>query len=386
MRALWLLIQNDFVMEAENNLKNTQYFETIIIGGGQAGLSVGYGLAKAGQSFIILDANKRIGDAWRNRWESLKLFTPAYLNGLDGMAFPGKQHVFISKDEMADYLEQYATKFELPVLTGTRVEKLYKNGEGFIVNAGNKTLKAKNVVIAMSNYQNPKVPDFAKNLDPTIVQLHSKDYKNPFQLQDGTVLIVGAGNSGADIALELAKNRLTYVSGKDVGHVPFRIESFMARYLLIRLVRFVGHHIITIRTSVGRKLRPKVLKSGSPLVRVKPIDLAEAGIERLPRVVGVREGLPLLEDERVIEVRNIIWSTGFTPGFSWIELPIIGEREEPFHERGVVKKEPGLYFVGLNFLYSMTSDTITGTRRDARHIVKQILHSKFRSNPQKYKI
>ena len=360
-------------METDKNPKITKDIETIIIGGGQAGLSVGYGLAKAGRRFLILDANKRIGDAWRNRWDSLKLFTPAYLNGLDGMPFPGKQHTFISKDEMADYLEQYAIKFKLPVLSNTRVDRLYENGQGFVVTSGDKTFKAKYVVVAMANYQEPKVPEFAKELDSKIIQLHSKDYRNPNQLIQGNVLITGAGNSGADIALELAQNRLTFVSGKDVGHVPFRIESFIARYLLIRMVRFVGHHILTVRTPIGRKIRSKVLTSGGPLVRVKPDDLVEAGVKRVSRVIGVKNGLPLLEDNQTLEVQNIIWSTGFTPGFSWIDLPVIGEREEPDHVRGIIRKKPGLFFVGLNFLYSMTSDTITGTRRDARHIVKKIL-------------
>jgi len=352
------------------------HYETIIIGGGQAGLSVGYGLAKRGRSFLILDANKRIGDAWRHRWDSLKLFTPAYLNGLDGMRFPGKSHVFISKDEMAEYLEAYATRFKLPVKTGIRVDKLSKRGNNFIVSTGGQVFESRNVVVAMANYQNPKVPDFAKDINPSIVQFHSKEYKNPSQLKKGSVLVVGAGNSGADIALDVVKNHKTFISGKEVGHVPFRIETFIARYLLIRLVRFVGHNILNTSISVGRKLRPKALVSAGPLVRVKPKDLTDAGIERVPKVIGVQNGLPVLEDKRVLEVENIIWCSGYRPGFSWIDLPVLGEREEPFHERGVVAKEPGLYFVGLHFLYAMTSDTITGITRDARHIVKRILNSK----------
>jgi len=353
----------------------TRDYDIIIIGGGQAGLSVGYGLAKSGKSFLIVDANMRIGDAWRSRWDSLKLFTPTYLNSLEGMSFPGNQHRFITKDEMADYLEQYANAFKLPIQTNTKVERLYKNGKNFTLVAGNETFSAKVVVVAMSNYQKPKIPGLAKDIDPGIVQLHSAEYKNPGQLQDGKVLIVGAGNSGADIALELANSHDTLVSGKDVGHVPFRIESVIARYLLIRIVRFVGHYVLTNNTAAGRKLKPKALTSGGPLVRIKPNDLVAAGVTRVPKVVGVQNGLPLLEDSRVLEVKNIIWATGFTPGFSWIELPVLGEREEPDHVRGVVYKQPGLYFVGLNFLYAMTSDTITGMQRDARYIVKQILHS-----------
>jgi putative flavoprotein involved in K+ transport len=360
--------------DVQSNL-DSKYFETIIIGGGQTGLSIGYGLAKKQHSFLILDANKRIGDAWRHRWDSLKLFTPAYFNGLDGMHIPGKRHGFNSKDEMADYLEAYAIRFKLPVYTNMRVDRLFRRGNRFVVSAGEQSFEAENVVVAMTNYQIPKIPPFARDINPGIVQLHSKEYKNTTQLKKGTVLVVGAGNSGADIALDVVKTNRTLISGKEVGHVPFRIETLIARYLLIRLVRFVGHHILNTSTSMGRKLRPKALNSAGPLVRVKPKDLTDAGIERVPKVVGSQKGLPMLEDNRLLEVENIIWCTGYHPGFSWIDLPVLGDREEPFHERGVVAKEPGLYFVGLHFLYAMTSDTVTGMKRDARYIVNQILNS-----------
>ena len=362
-------------MDAKIENTNCKCYETLIIGGGQVGLSVGYGLAKRNRPFIILDAGNRIGDAWRNRWESLKLFTPAYLNGLDGMTFPGERHRFVTKDEMADYLEEYAAKLKLPVQTGIRVDRLYKNGNNFIVSAGDRKYEAKNVVVAMSNYQSPKVPAFASEIDPAITQIHSKNYRSPQQLKKGNVLIVGTGNSGADIALETAKTHRTWISGRDVGHVPFRLETFVARYALIRLVRFVGHNILTTHTSLGRRIRPKVLSSGGPLVRVKPKDLSNAGVETVPKVVSTQNGLPVLEDNRVLDVQNIIWCTGFNPGFSWIDLPVLGEREEPSHQRGVVAKTPGLYFVGLNFLHSMTSDTITGMKRDVRYIVKHIVRS-----------
>lgn len=369
-------VQNNAAMKNQDQTKTeSTFYETIIIGGGQAGLSVGYGLAKAGKQFAILDANERIGDAWRNRWDSLKLFTPTYLNGLAGMPFPGKQHVFISKDEMADYLETYAKKFKLPVHTGLSVDRLSRQDNHFLVSTGGKFFKAKNVVVAMANYQNAKVPAFAKDIDSSIVQLHSKEYRNPSQLNEGNVLVVGAGTSGADIALEVSKTHHTWISGKEVGHVPFRIETSIARYLLIRMVRFVGHHLLNTGTPIGRKLRPKALTSAGPLVRVKPKDLTDAGIERVPKVIGVQNGLPLLENNKTVAVKNVIWCTGYSPGFSWIDMPVLGEGEEPFHIRGVVSKEPGLYFVGLNFLYSMTSDTVTGVKRDAAHIVKKIIKS-----------
>ena len=352
---------------------NDDHLDTIVIGGGQAGLAVGYHLTKSGQRFVILDANERVGDAWRKRWDSLLLFTPARINGLPGMRFPAPSGSFVTKDAMADYLEAYATRFALPVRTGVEVTRLSRRDEQLVVEAGDLEFTADNVVVAMSNHQVPRLPSFANELDPRIAQLHSKDYRAPSQLRPGPVLVVGAGNSGADIAIELAASHPTWLAGQESGQIPFRIERFVARHVLIRLVRFVGHHVLTVRTPIGRKLRPKLLPVAAPLVRVKPKDLLAAGIERVPRVAGVRDGLPLLEDGRVLEVANVVWCTGFRPGFSWIDLPIFGDHQEPLHEAGVVPTEPGLYFVGLHFLYALTSDTITGVRRDAARIAADVV-------------
>lgn len=346
--------------------------DTVVIGGGQAGLSVGYYLAKQSRPFVILDANKRVGDSWRNRWDSLRLFTPARFNGLPGMDFPASRDKFVTKDEMADFLEEYAARFELPVQGGQAVDRLSRLGDRLIVSAGDESFEANNVVVAMGNCQSPWVPSFAQELDSRIVQMHSKDYRNPSQLGDGPVLVVGGGNSAADIAIEVAQDRPTWMAGKESGHVPFRIETFVARHLLIDIVRFVGHHVLSVRTPIGRKIRPKLLHQAAPLVRIKPKDLDAAGVQRVPRVSGVREGVPLLDDGRTLEIANVIWCTGFRPGFSWIDLPLLGDRQEPAHERGVVPSEPGLYFVGLHFLYSLTSETITGVQRDAKRIAKEI--------------
>lgn len=346
--------------------------DTVVIGGGQAGLSVGYHMARQGRSFVILDANQRVGDSWRNRWDSLTLFTPARFNGLPGMDFPGPRDKFITKDEMGDFLEEYAARFELPVRSGRTVDRLSRLGDRLLVSAGDESFEANNVVVAMGNCQAPWVPPFANELDPRIVQMHSKDYRNTSQLADGSVLVVGGGNSAADIAIEVVQERPTWMAGKESAHVPFRIETFVARHLLVSIVRFVGHHVLSVRTPIGRKVRPKMLTLAAPLVRVKPKDLIAAGVQRVPRVVGVRDGLPLLDDGQTLDVANVVWCTGFRPGFSWIDLPILGDRQEPAHERGLVPSVPGLYFVGLHFLYSLTSETITGVQRDAKRIAKQI--------------
>jgi putative flavoprotein involved in K+ transport len=346
--------------------------ETVVIGAGQAGLAMGYHLARRGLAFVILEANQRIGDTWRNRWDSLRLFTPARYDGLPGMPFPGAPDAFPTKDEMAGYLETYAERFELPVRLGVGVERVHREGDRFIVAAPGMRVEADNVVVAMANYQRPRVPDFAGELDPAITQLHSIDYRGPGQLQEGGVLVVGAGNSGAEIGMEVSRRHPTWVSGRDTGQVPFRIDGLPGRLLLVRLVlKVLFHHVLTVRTPVGRKARPKILSKGGPLIRVKSKHMAAAGIARVPRTVGVRDGRPLLDDGRVLDVRNVIWCTGFHPGFSWIDLPVLQDGQ-PIHEGGVVSDQPGLYFVGLHFLYSFSSAMIHGVARDAERISRVI--------------
>jgi putative flavoprotein involved in K+ transport len=352
---------------------NRERINTVVIGGGQAGLSVGYHLQRKGVHFVILDASARVGDPWRSRWDSLRVFTPARYSSLDGMPFPAPPYSFPTKDAMGDYLESYAQHFALPVRCGVRVERVSRLGDRFLVVAGNQQIEAENVVVAMANYQRPRVPAFAGDLSPRIVQLHSLDYRNPAQLQSGGVLIVGAGNSGAEIALDVARGHETWVAGRDTGHVPFRIDGLAARLLLIRLVlRVVFHRILTVRTPMGRRARAKMLHVGGTLVRTKPHDLIAAGIKRVPRVARIENGLPVLEDGRVLDVANVIWCTGFHPGFSWIDLPVFGADGEPQHDEGVVGGEPGLYLVGLHFLSAMSSVMIHGVGRDAARIADRI--------------
>jgi putative flavoprotein involved in K+ transport len=346
----------------------TERIQTIIIGAGQAGLSVGYHLKRRGLPFLILDAHPRVGDAWRTRWDSLRLFTPARFDGLDGMPFPAPRHAFPSKDEMGNYLESYAKHFELPVRCGVRVDGLSRQGQMFLVTAGEQRFEAANVVVAMSNFQQSTVPPFAKDLAPSIVQLHSYDYRNPAQIQKGGVLLVGAGNSGADIGMELARSHDVWLSGRNNGQVPFRIDGLLARLFMYKLIlRFLFHRVLTVRTPMGRRARPKAITQGGPLIRVKARDLERAGVMRVPKTVGVKDGLPLLEDGRVLNVTNVIWCTGFSAGFSWIHLPVLGP-VEPMHEGGIVPREPGLFFVGLAFLYSFSSVMIHGVGRDADRI------------------
>jgi putative flavoprotein involved in K+ transport len=359
---------------SNNGTRPERFINTVVIGGGQSGLCVGKYLTDRGVEHVILDAEKRTGDSWRKRWDSLMLFTPAMFNALPGLPYPAAGNSFVTKDEMADYLEGYARTTALPIEHGERVIRLGRKNGLYIVQTENQKITAENVVVAMANYQLPRVPEFAHELDAETVQLHSSEYRGPAQLKPGNVLVVGAGNSGADIALELAASREVWMSGQENGHIPFRIEGFFGRNLGIRMVRFLGHHILNTSTPAGRKVRPKFLREAGPLVRVKPQDLLDAGVKRIGRTIGVRNGLPMIEGrDEPLDVQNIVWCTGYRPGFSWIDLPVLDERGYPIHVRGVAPSEPGLYFVGLHFLHAATSAVVAGVARDARFVVKALV-------------
>jgi putative flavoprotein involved in K+ transport len=348
--------------------------DVLVIGGGQAGLSVGYHLARCGvERFVILDANARVGDSWRHRWDSLRLFSPARFDGLDGMPFPAPPRYMPTKDEMADYLEAYATHFRLPVLNGVRVDGLSRSGEKYVVSSGPQRFIAREVVIAMADYQKPKTPAFAGELDPSIVQLHSSAYRRPGQLRPGTVLLVGAGNSGAEIAMELREaGHPVVIAGPDVGSIPGWFQSTFGQVVFAPLLfRGIFHRLLTESTPAGRKAKAKGHRS-TPLIRTLPKHLAAAGVGRVGRVRGVQDGRPVLEDGEVLDVQNVIWSTGFHPGFSWVHVPVFDAQGNPRQKRGVAEA-PGLYFVGLTFLYAMSSSMIHGVGRDAKYVAERIL-------------
>lgn len=358
-----------------------QHFDTVVIGGGQAGLTTGHALAGTGRSFVILDAHPRIGDAWRTRWDSLTLFTPARRCGLPGMPFPGPKHSFATKDELADYLERYAEHFELPVHTGVRVDAIDHDGERFIVAAGETRYLADDVVIATGAFQEPRTPDFAGELDPRIVQVHSARYRNPAQLAPGRVLVVGPGNSGADIALDLAGTHEVYLAGEHPGHIPINVPGLSGR-IVFPVLWQVWTHLLNLDTPIGRKVRPKVLAGPEPLIRVKPRHLDRAGVRRVPRVAEITDGLPRLDDGRVLEVDSVVWATGYGNDFSWLDVPVeLDDHGEPVTDRGAVPGQPGLYFVGRKFMYAFNSHTVGGVARDARHIVEQIARGERRAAP-----
>jgi len=342
-----------------------QYFDTVVIGGGQAGLAMGYFLARDDRDFVILDAGYRVSETWRNRWDSLRLFTPAFHDGLPGMPFPARSNYFPTKDETADYLEAYARKFALPVRFGRRVDSLTLHDGVYLVSAGYERYVAEHVVVATGPYQHPKIPDFATGLDPEILQLHSSEYHNPDQLPEAEVLVVGAGNSGAEISVDLAATRRTYLSGRNAGYIP--IGLIHNRFSL-----WLADRVLTTDTRLGRKMSEAHRDRGAPLVRLKPKEIAAAGVERVPKVESVVDGKPRLADGRVLDVAVVVWATGFRLDFGWIELPIFDDGGYPIHHRGVVDTAPGLYFLGLPFQYTPTSEHVGGVGKDARHVAEHI--------------
>jgi putative flavoprotein involved in K+ transport len=351
-------------------MSSDEEFDTIVVGGGQAGLAAGYFLAQKRIRFTILDENQRSGETWRLRWDSLRLFTPCKFDGLPGMPLAKPDFYFPSKDEVADYLERYANHFHLPLRSGLHVDKLTYNSNGFHIVTKKGNFLTQNVIIATGPYQNPHIPAFCKDLNPAIQQIHSSLYRNPAQISSQNILIVGAGNSGAEIGLELARaGKHVWLAGREVGHIP---ADKIGKLFGGNLYWWFVSKILNVKTPIGRKMQPKILTHGTPLIGTNHTILKMAKIEFTPRVAGTKEGKPMLEDGRILPADVIIWATGYHPAYQWINLPIFDELGYPRHERGVVKDVPGLFFVGLPFQTALSSAFLGGVGVDAEYIVNQI--------------
>lgn len=351
-----------------SDISSRETVTVAVVGAGQAGLAIGHYLNEAGIDHVILEGRSRVGDSWRARWDSLRLFTPAKYDGLPGLPFPAPAGSFPTKDETAQYLETYVDHFGLPVRLGVRVERLSREGDGYVLAAGGRTITARHVVVATGAHQTKRIPVWGATLDESIHQLHGADYRNPTQLQPGPVLVVGAGNSGAEIAIEVAHaGHPTQLAGNSTGQIPKIAQSFNGLFFW-----YLANKIFSIDTRIGRKVRPQAQAHGGPLIRLSFKDVTAAGVELVARVAATIDGRPLLEDGRRVEVSNVIWCTGFGHDFSWIDFPGWSSDTLPNHDRGVAPAQPGLYFIGLPFLTKLASAFIGGVGEDAHHVVATI--------------
>ncbi len=352
---------------------NTRQYETVIIGGGQAGLATAWHLTHQNMPCVILDENNRVGAAWRKRWESLHLFTPGRYDNLPGMSYPGPPGSHPGKDDIADYLEAYASRFGFPVRTGVKVVGVSAEKDHYHIETNNEKIIAHNVVVATGPFHHPRIPEFAKELDPQIVRMHSSEYQTPAQVQDGPVLVVGAGQSGAEIALDLAGDHKVWLSGRDVGEEPAFRDNFSGR-IISSIMVFAATKVMNVANPLGRMMRKHFFypRRGIPRAGGTRKRLKMAGVEWVVRTNGTSNGYPMLEDGRVLKVKNVIWCTGFVTNYSWIDLPVFDDFGFPVHKRGVVDGQPGLYFIGMPFQRTLSSSLLLGVGRDAGYIAGHI--------------
>lgn len=343
----------------------------VVVGAGQAGLATAYHLRELGLEFVVLADDERVGDTWRVRWDSLELFTPAFYDGLPGMAFPADDPDYLpTKDEMADYLEAYARAFDLPVRLGTRVTELRREDGQFRLETVTGTLAADHVVVATGAHSTPHVPSFADELPDGVFACHSSEYRNPDQLQPGDVLVVGAGNSGTQIAAEVGADdadRRVWLAGRDTGRLPRRLLGRdVYRWLKPRLLR------VSKDSFLGRRLYERTGDRGDPVFKPESVRMRAAGVERVGRITGIEDGQPVTDAGEQFDVANVVWATGFRTAFPWIDLDVFEPSGQPRHVRGVVEEAPGLYFVGLPWLHRPSSSLVGGVGEDAEHVARTI--------------
>jgi len=338
--------------------------EVIVIGGGQAGLAAGYYLAQAQIPFLILDAEARAGDSWRRRWDSLELFTAARYSALPGLPFPGDPEHFPGKDAVADYLESYARTLELPVRHHSRVTSLERTEAGYRAAAGSGAYEAAQVIISAGAYQRPRVPPLSEKLGSEVTQLHSSGYHNPGQLPAPEVLVVGAANSGAQIAEDLAATHRVHLSrGARIPRMP--------RRLLGKSVHFYGDHLGLIAAPLDSSWRGRTQR-GDLLIGTSLRQLQRRHrVDLRGRTSGAHERTVSFEDGSELDVETVIWATGFRSDYSWIHAPVLDAQGAPIHRRGVTGC-PGLFFLGMKNQYSRGSSLIGWVRHDAAFIVDHI--------------
>ncbi|MET0399585.1 MAG: NAD(P)/FAD-dependent oxidoreductase [Longimicrobiaceae bacterium] len=347
--------------------------EVVVIGGGQAGLAMGHHLMRQGTEFLILDAAPRPGDAWRTRWDSLTLFTPARYSALPEMPFPGEPESYPTKDAVADYLEAYAARFDLPVRSGRRAASLRQTGDGFVIEAGGDRYEAGQVVVATGPFQAPFVPEIASGLAPEVVQLHSAEYRNPAQLPPGDVLVVGGGNSGVQIAEELSRTHRVHLS---VGERLPRLPERLLGRSIFGWLDAAGLLDVTVDSRLGRRMsRTETLIGKSPGMLRR-----SHGVELAGRAVAARGDRVTMAGGTSTRVEGVVWATGFRAEYGWIQAPVLGARGAPVQRRGVMQV-PGLYFLGLPWMHTRGSALIGWVGRDAAYLADRIAAHRPRPAP-----
>lgn len=340
--------------------------DVLIIGAGQCGLALSRELTERGVGHQVLEARDAPGDVWRQRWDSLQLFTPARFDGLPGMAYPGPRRRCPTAAEFADYLAAYAERFAVPLHCGETVKQVKPvPGRGFTVTTesgtGARTRSARRVVVATGGHTSPMIPAHAARLDDRIERLHSCEYRRPGDIRGRRVLVVGCGTSGVQLGVELADaGREVTVAGKPTAGIPRSLLTVAGGAWFAFL-----HHVLTRATPMGRKAAPAVIGSGAPLIGISARDLERHGVRRGPRMEGTVDGLPRLADGSVLEVDAVLWATGYSPSLNWIDGLSLDEHGIPNHQRGVSTDVPGLHFLGLPFQFGITSALIGGAGRDA---------------------
>jgi putative flavoprotein involved in K+ transport len=348
---------------SENLPGDQEHFDVAVVGGGQAGLAMGYFLARQGRSFVILEAADSIGAAWRTRWDSLVLFTPRRYSALAGMPFPGDPDGYPTRDEVLAYLEEYAETFKLPVRLNAPVRRLSSRDGAFVLELGEGRIVADQVVVATGPFQVPLIPAVAGELSSEVFQVHSTGYMQPGGVPPGTVLVVGGGNTGYQIAKELSATHRVYLAvGSRQTPLP---QRFLGRDLFwwltkTRLIRK------TVETRIGQRLQHRDTLIGS-----SPREVRRHGVALKPRLVGASGRTATFADGSELEVDAVIWATGYRSDYSWIDTPIFDSSGRVEHRRGVTDV-PGLYFLGLSWQHTRGSALIGWIKDDAEFIAEQI--------------
>jgi putative flavoprotein involved in K+ transport len=348
----------------ENYASRDRQLDVVVIGGGQAGLAVAWHLAQRGLRFTVLDAAEDMAHSWRSRWDSLRLFTPAQYDALPGMPFPAPPDTYPGKDAVAAFLHDYAIAFDLPVRLGSRVTGLTRDGDDFLVHIGEVVVRARQAVVATGPFQVPFIPAAAQGFDPAVTQIHSAGYRNPQSLPAGPVLVVGAGNSGLQIAEELAATRQVDVSVGETA--PMLPQRLLGRDLFWWLTR-LGFMRVNTGTRMGRRLQAR----GEFVIGTNRRRLRRAGVRFRRRLVHAQGHTARFADGSSLEVPVVIWATGYRSDYSWISIPGVTADGRVMHRRGV-SDVPGLYFVGLSWQYTRGSALLGFVAADAAYLVDQI--------------